>query len=356
MDKPQHPKPRYVVAFRPEYVDLLDGDHLAALMLCQIVYWYRPDVKGKRKLRVYKPDTKTWWLVKSHVDWTNELRMTRGQSQRCLEVLRRKGLIETCRKLFNGHPTIHLRCTLISGNILLEAKIEDLLMAMRQRVKSISDLGEAMHCSPVINALDVEERSITENTHTDDFIYLASQYEPIGEEKNTTKTQAKQKMEDVDFGEAELADDPLHSGDESKPFSIASCWSNQMMSSYGGVPKTLTMKELGQLKDLCSKIKMTGLDSGKFLTWLFDRWQDAATTVRIEEGLEVVPVRPNIGFSLKYVHYMLSDFKKREAELLESSQLPKPEPYVSPPAKVFVPPDPPATFTPEEIAATFALL
>jgi hypothetical protein len=96
-----------VVLFRTGLLPYVDGDHLAALMLSQILYWFEPSKDGGSKLRVYKQNG--LFLVKSHVDWETELGMSRRQSQRCLDLLRSKGFIKTEVHRFKSTPTLHIQ-------------------------------------------------------------------------------------------------------------------------------------------------------------------------------------------------------------------------------------------------------
>jgi hypothetical protein len=110
---------RRSILFYPDYVDLLDGDVSAALMLSQIVYWYLPSKKtGLSKLRVLK-DGK-WWVAKSHPEWNHECGFSRRQTQRCLKVLEIKGFIETTVCKFNGTPTVHLRLMAAKGKSMCQ--------------------------------------------------------------------------------------------------------------------------------------------------------------------------------------------------------------------------------------------
>ena len=96
-----------VVLFRPSLLPLVEGDHLTALMLSQMIYWWSPDKHGVSKLRVQVGSR--LWLVKSHADWEAELGLSRRQSDRCLAKLKQLGLIQVEIHRFNGAPTTHIR-------------------------------------------------------------------------------------------------------------------------------------------------------------------------------------------------------------------------------------------------------
>jgi hypothetical protein len=107
-----------LVRFDPEYITLLDGDVTAALLLNQIVFWYRVSphtvTPGKPKLRVRK-EGGIYWLSKSHKEWRAELHLTRQQSRRAIAKLKAKGIIETKTYRFKNAPTVHVRLLLANG-------------------------------------------------------------------------------------------------------------------------------------------------------------------------------------------------------------------------------------------------
>jgi hypothetical protein len=156
-------KERRAVAFRPEYVPVVDGDLGAALMLSQIVYWYLPSSHtGESKLRVNKKSG--WWIAKSHKDWEFELGMSRRQSQRCLGVLIEKGLIEKDTFRFNGSPTVHVRLCLLQGQNLLTDAPTPADFGYVEPEEPVEVPEEPLHCTPDSGGLHHPEQTITENT------------------------------------------------------------------------------------------------------------------------------------------------------------------------------------------------
>ena len=78
------------------YVDLTDGDHVAALFLQQVLYWtqYTKDENG--------------WFYKTGVEWYEELRLTYRQISRVSKLLKPIGL-ETKLKKHKGAPKTFYR-------------------------------------------------------------------------------------------------------------------------------------------------------------------------------------------------------------------------------------------------------
>lgn len=78
------------------YIDLCDGDILAALLLSQCVYW------------TDRTKDENGWFAKSYQEWQDELGMTQYQVNRAAKLLKDMGL-ETKLRKFNGAPTVHYR-------------------------------------------------------------------------------------------------------------------------------------------------------------------------------------------------------------------------------------------------------
>lgn len=81
------------------YITLCGGDHLAALLLNQIIYW--TDITTD----------KAGWFSKSYKDWDKELGMSQYQVKRAIEVLKPLG-VETHLHRSNHYkfaPTLHYR-------------------------------------------------------------------------------------------------------------------------------------------------------------------------------------------------------------------------------------------------------
>lgn len=97
-----------VVVLDPVCLEMLNNDHLTALMLSQILYWYTPNDKGQTRLGVFKNGHE--WLVKKRTDWINEpCRLSEKQARRSLEILKENKLIITEIHRFNCFPTTHIR-------------------------------------------------------------------------------------------------------------------------------------------------------------------------------------------------------------------------------------------------------
>lgn len=90
------------------YIDMAQGDHVAGILLSQIVYWHLPSRHtDKTKLRVKRDGH--LWLAKGREDWHDETRISPRQFDRASKILLNEGLIEKKVFKFAGNPTIHIR-------------------------------------------------------------------------------------------------------------------------------------------------------------------------------------------------------------------------------------------------------
>lgn len=99
-----HPD-RRGVWIRPWIIDLVDGDHAAALLLSQLLWWHQPSEVGKHKLRFERGGER--WLTRLDEDWWPECRLNARQVRRIRKLLRGAGLIH--------HKVFRLDGSTISG-------------------------------------------------------------------------------------------------------------------------------------------------------------------------------------------------------------------------------------------------
>lgn len=96
-----------VVAFKPIYVDMANGDVIAGLLLSQIAYWNLPTKEGKQKLKVKSKGH--YWLAKLRTDWYDEIRISPKQYDRAIMVLSDLKIVEVKNSLFNAKKTPFIR-------------------------------------------------------------------------------------------------------------------------------------------------------------------------------------------------------------------------------------------------------
>jgi len=87
-----HPDNKFV-AVEMWVVDLLDGDHAAAFLLSQLMWWHQPAKGTNRSKLRFERDGKRW-LLRQNEEWWAECRLSAKQVRRIKTVLRKAGLIE----------------------------------------------------------------------------------------------------------------------------------------------------------------------------------------------------------------------------------------------------------------------
>jgi hypothetical protein len=89
------------------YIDIAKGDHVAGVLLSQIVYWHLPSINGGSKLRIERNGH--MWIAKGRADWYEETRITERQFDRAVKILEDVGVVVKATFKFAGVPKIHVR-------------------------------------------------------------------------------------------------------------------------------------------------------------------------------------------------------------------------------------------------------
>ncbi len=264
------------VWFQRQYVDLLDGDIPASLMFSQIIYWNSPSKTGNSKLRVFSNGKR--WLAKSAAHWNDELGFSQKQAHRCIKLIEKKGLIQTMIKKFDGSPTTHIALT---DHGLTFAK---------------GQLGFPK--SPIeVNGFTLAGKSITEITPentaktttysagepADPILPLESQDNQMGENKSTVKVNSK----------------------------MGKLWMELVPVHYPQYSKTLTKKELGQLKQIQTKV---GERTLHLLEYVAQNWWRLIFKAQSDCGASSCPSVPDIAFLAKYFHLAIELMETAENE------------------------------------------
>jgi hypothetical protein len=300
---------------RREYTRLLDGDILASLMLCQLVYWCMPNDGGKPKLRVNKGGT--WWVSKSHKDRQEELGLSRIQSRRCLELLELRGLIVKHLFCFNGAPTMHVRLTVAGGERMLSHVPSVTELAPQQASDSIGGQQPKVqeHWLPGAKTLAISSQSfgcqqpniteITTETTTENKTCEQNSFAKCPAKPTATGEQSKTGME-TDMKAADVV-----ANYKNKPAgSLEAHWKDRMSLLFGKTIATnaLTQQERGQLKQLVKAMNEGHADTPsvehtkQVLDFVLNHWLEFGAEAQFLAGLTQYPPEPHIGFLLKYQH------------------------------------------------------
>lgn len=85
-------------------VDLLDGDHVAAILFSQLLWWFQ-NSKGTTRLRVSFQRDGELWLVRGDDEWGDDCRLSVKQVRRVRNALIAADLIVYRRFKWKGTPT-----------------------------------------------------------------------------------------------------------------------------------------------------------------------------------------------------------------------------------------------------------
>jgi len=154
------------------YVGLAE-DLNAGILLSRIIYWLLPSKRlgTATKLRISKNGD--LWLAKQRTDWWDEIRLSEKQYDRCITILKSKGLVETQIFKFNGDPTTHIK---VNKKILLDklAKLQNNRgeipfyrkgkNEITQTGKTNSPKGEKHNTKTTTNTTTVESKDSTSNS------------------------------------------------------------------------------------------------------------------------------------------------------------------------------------------------
>ena len=268
---------------------------MAALMLSQIYYWYRPDKSGKSKLRVFYYGK--WWIAKSMVEWEKELGITPKQARRCLKLLCDRGILETIIVRFNGAPTTHCRLVSVTGKRILESP--ERVFPSAQKVQSICPTGQNDLPSEE-NPFALQVKFLTENTAETTAESTAGAQ---------VKTSPQNQQEEQDMNELQ---NTLQKIKESEPQTAWGTWNKYMGNLHPEVFQySPTGKEKGQMKMLVNSLGGPSLGVER-LKWMLLHWSEFAFQVKGDKGLNV-PMVPNLGFALQHWAVVMQLIAKKEA-------------------------------------------
>ena len=82
-----------IIALRPSFIDLCDGDLFAAVIFSQMFYWHCDSKSGEgTRLKVQRDGY--MWLAKTYKDWSDECRVKEPTARKKIARLRAIGLSE----------------------------------------------------------------------------------------------------------------------------------------------------------------------------------------------------------------------------------------------------------------------
>ena len=288
-----------------------------ALLLSQLVYWFKPTKSGKSKLSIFR-DGKLW-LAKSHEQWMEECGLTPKMCRFAAKELQQAGLIEVRVWKFGGAPINHYWLDTEALLQLIAFHFPD----------SVSDLKSQS------NVTSGHYGVLPEGTMDSDLKAPSLYTETTAESTSTTTctvgTPAPQEYGEEIFPQEGLEGCNVINLKPTKPLApkLAGKTASEVVANLKlsksdtiatkGVPlKMLWVKEYAGVYGKCFE-DVTQADAGKLgriskaigkekaeavIRFTVRDWQKFGEKVKGQKGLGGYPLRPAIGFLLQ--HYAVA--------------------------------------------------
>jgi len=182
------------------WIDICDGDHVIALVLSQIVYWFGPSKKDGECRCKGEWDGKPC-LIRKRSSWWDECRITPRQIDRALKWLKKKGFIdfETHKSNFyNGETALHI----FIKNDAIEVAVSAYFFVNNFPVPE-SPNGEVQNHQTVIPESPAGESYKNHQTVTPTLDTMTTQELPLNiarsEQETQTASQLRQKKPKIAF-------------------------------------------------------------------------------------------------------------------------------------------------------------
>lgn len=308
------------VLLRQEYV-VITGGLAPAILLSQLVFWFKPGKHGKPKLTIIREGR--YWLAKTRNDWFNEcglsLKMYRGASAELVAL----GLVEIRHWKFGNDRTSHY---------WLDTKALASLLEFHGFGTTIKDSGCALMAPPgvplgpiqvsplglssgALMAHPIYTETTAENTEeTTSTVQQAAQgFAGVGSLNGFEETQKgivdmvtiKASKALASASNAGMKASEVMAGLKAKKESgpdtsdkLGARWVKEYAGVYGEFKGMLTLADKGKLGRIAKAIGKEG--ALNLITHAVRYWQKFSITARDQKGLGGVPERPVIGFLLQH--------------------------------------------------------
>ncbi|KVR21749.1 hypothetical protein WK13_35000 [Burkholderia ubonensis] len=297
------------------YVDIMDGDIIAGLILSHICYWAKPNPKtGKSKLTIWR-DGKLW-LAKSRPEWMEECRVTDMMLRRVLPKIKEKGLIDTELFKHGGSPKVHIWLN-VERLTELEHEVGFSLPLKQQSPfgsnNGMDSGGSTQTLLRSSNTMDTDNGYIQGEASASDAgakapfqdEYTLPLFQEGGEldssekEENGTEMKMGKTAAEIQAALATKKAAPATAGLKGKA-GLALLWKKRMTVLYPTGYKELTTKESGQMNQLFVKLLAAKADPILVLDWVLQNWDKYAYDVKLKKGEKSAPLQPVIGFVLSH--------------------------------------------------------
>lgn len=308
------------VLLRREYVTITGG--LApAILLSQLVYWFKPGKNGKPKLTIIREGK--YWLAKPRSDWFNECGLSLKMYKCAIVELVELGLVELRHWKFGNDRTSHYWLNTGALAALLE------FHGFGGTMQSIANLGwpQKAHPDGTIGIIPMAQKGpsecdllahpiYTETTaeNTAEITYTVQQaalgfagagilngFEEgtenmvtiVASKALTSASNAGKKADEVLAG---MKLKKESASDVSEALHLR--WKKEYAGVYGEFHGEVTMADKGKLGRIAKAIgKERALE---VIVHAVRQWQKFAIMARDQKGLGGIPERPVIGFLLQH--------------------------------------------------------
>lgn len=291
----------------------------SAILLSQLVYWFKPGKNGKPKLTIVREGR--YWLAKTRTEWFEECGLTLKMYRNAISDLVDLGLVEVRHWKFGNDRTSHYWLDLGALASLLEfhgfSKSPKLAPCAQKALPDepfgpvpMSPLGPSEYA---LSAHPIYTETTTENTTKITYtVQQAALGNAGGEVSNFELEEGTENMAIIKTSKS-LAANALSNqtaaemikGFAEKKESASEVsealhlrWKKEYSGVYGDFHGELTMADkgkLGRIAKAIGKEKALGV-----ITWAVRDWQKFAFIAKDQKGLVGAPERPVIGFLLQH--------------------------------------------------------
>jgi hypothetical protein len=256
---------------------LAGGDLAAALLLMRIADWFKSATlkRGGRE-----------WVVKTRNEWCEDTGLSVGQYNRAIAWLKKLEIVAVEQHLFGK---THQKLAWIR----LEPATLDSI---------IGKTGSVTYATAGSTKSGITQIQNNTENNTDSNSFGITKPPIVPQSEGVVPGEDEMKTKDV----IEKYSSPKKSPTPHSPpshgrsaMALGGVWQKALAVTAGGFQPSLTMKQLGQLKQIGKQCP-----PGKAGAWLdhtVAQWQDFVLQTKANYSLDQVPLVPDIGFVLKYI-------------------------------------------------------
>lgn len=303
---------------RREYV-AVTGGLASAILLSQLVFWFKPGKNGKPKLTIIREGK--YWLAKTREDWFNECGLTLKMYRNAITDLVDLGLVEVRHWKFGNDRTSHYWLDLgalwslleFHGFVQPKKTTPCALLAHPNEPLGPTPMSPKGTSECALKAHPIYTETTTENTAKITYtVQQAAQGIAVtgmthigleeGSKEMVTIKASKQLESAKKAGQTAMQ---VIEGLKVKKESASDVsdalhlrWKKEYGGVYGEFHGEVTMADKGKLGRIAKAIgKEKALE---VITWVVRDWQKFAFAAKDQKGLAGTPERPVIGFLLQH--------------------------------------------------------